>query len=95
MTYLQQVAGFCRIMELLACVWAEILPTEQSKRKGVAGCVHQYWYCRPCMQVGAGVSERGVGHRGAGGGRGADLPADGAEGPGEHPERGVAVGAGA
>jgi hypothetical protein len=46
MTYLQQVAGFCRIMELLACVWAEILPTEQSKRKGVAGCVHQYCYCR-------------------------------------------------
>jgi DNA repair photolyase len=33
-------------MMLLVCVQAEVSPTGQSKRRGFAGCVHQYCYCR-------------------------------------------------
>jgi hypothetical protein len=45
-----EVGGFCRIMVLLACVHAEVSPIVLSKHKGVAGCVHQYCYCLPCVQ---------------------------------------------
>ena len=38
--------GFCRIMILLVCVGAEVSPSGLSRHKGVAGCVHQYCYCR-------------------------------------------------
>ena len=33
-------------MMLLVCVQAEVSPSAPSKHKGVAGCVHQYCYCR-------------------------------------------------
>jgi hypothetical protein len=43
--------SFCRIMTLLVRVGAEVSPTAPSRRKGVAGCVHQYCYCLACVQV--------------------------------------------
>ena len=41
-----EVGGFCRVMVLLVCVQAEVSPSAPSKHRGVAGCVHQYCYCR-------------------------------------------------
>ena len=46
MTCPLQLAGLCRVMTLLVCVRAGLIPTVPSKRRGFAGCVHQYCYCR-------------------------------------------------
>jgi hypothetical protein len=86
MSYSLQLAGFCRVMMPLVCVQAEVSPTVPSKRRGFAGCVRQYCYRQPCVQVGVGISEGGLGDRdlacsgdqARGAGRGANLPADGA-----------------
>jgi hypothetical protein len=45
MTYGLEVGGFCRVMVLLVCVKEEVLLTELSGHKGVAGCVHQSCHC--------------------------------------------------
>jgi hypothetical protein len=61
-------------------------PAAQSGRRVLAGCVRRYWYRQPCVQVGVGTSEGGLGDRdlacsgdqARGAGRGANLRADGA-----------------
>jgi hypothetical protein len=51
-------------MMVLVCVQAEVSPTVPSKRRGFAGCVHQYCYRLACVQAGAGVPQGCLGHRG-------------------------------